>query len=193
MALKQLEEVGAFSTVPYDSDPEWELSPNSGCDWDVWDLFDEEPRIARLHKGTIEVEGHLALDTTDGYGYYVIEGDLIVHGVLKVEIDGEYNVVVVMGGLQAEALVVAWEAQFYVLGDTTITGPMISELSDCGACYLNGKTVVRGLHDAGEVNLWLGPNPDAPKLEIGSRYSKEHCEDPIAEMLKDLRAGKPLT
>lgn len=192
MSLKQLEAVGAFSRVPYDDSADWEMGPCSGCDWHVRDLFGEAPETVLLHAGTLEVAGDLSLDTPDGYGYYVIEGSLVVRGILKVEIDEEYNVLVVTENLHAEALIVAWETQLYVLGDTTVTGPLLSELSDGGACYLNGKTVAEGLFDAGAIPPWLGRKPDVPRLEIGSRYSPANCRDPIAKMLEDLRAGKSL-
>jgi len=193
MALKQLEAVGAFSKVPYGSSADWEMGPCSGCDWHVLDLFGVAPETVLLHSGTLEVAGDLSLDTPDGYGYYVIEGSLMVGGILKVEIDEMYNVIVVTGDLQAQALVVAWETQLYVLGNTTVTGPLLSELSDGGACYLNGKTVAKGLLDVGETPPWLGGKPDVLRMEIEPRYSSENCEDPMARMLEDLRAGRTLT
>ena len=142
--------------------------------------------------GTLEVAGDLCLDRADGYGYYVIEGSLIVRGILQVAIDEHYNVIVVTEDLHARALAVAWETQLYVLGNTTVTGPLLSELSDGGACYLNGKTVAQGLFDVGTTPPWLGPKPEVPRLEIGSRYASESCDNPMARMLEDLRAGKSL-
>lgn len=192
MALEQLEAVGAFTRVPYDTSADWELAPNSGCDWHVLDLFGEYPREVLLHRGTLEVAGDLDLDTPEGFGYYVIEGSLIVRGILKIEIDEAYNVIIVTEDLRARALVVAWETQLYVLRDTTVTGPLIAELSDGGACYLNGKTVAAGLVDVGQVPPWLGPRPEVPRLEPGPRYTAEGSEDPVARMLEDLRAGRPL-
>jgi hypothetical protein len=193
MSLKQLEAAGAFSRVPYDVSADWEMGPCSGCDWHVRDLFGEEPETVLLHAGTLEVAGDLVVDGADGYGYYVIEGSLIVGGMLQVAIDADYNVIVVTGDLRARALAVARETQLYVLGNTTVTGPLLSDLSGGGACYLNGKTVAQGLLDLGSTPPWLGPRPDVPRLEIGARYASGSCEDPMARMLEDLRAGKSLT
>jgi hypothetical protein len=87
------------------------MGPCSGCDWHVLDLFGEAPETVLLHEGMLEVARDLSLDTPDGHGYYVIEGSLIVHGILKVEIDETYNVIVVTENLHAQALVVAWETR----------------------------------------------------------------------------------
>lgn len=194
MALAQLEKVIPFSDVPFDEDADWNILFCSGCDWHVDDIFGEVPETVRFHAGSIQLPTELVIDHPAECGYYVVDGSLTVDGLLRIQIDDELNAIIVMGDLRATGLAVSWETQLYVMGRTTFNGPLLANLSEDGACYLNGGATAEAVFDVGDVPPFLAQDTrNVPRPDVAARYKVDEGDDPIVQMLDDLRAGKSVT
>lgn len=192
MSFPELEKLAPFESQAYEPDQFYDVKTLSDDDWDADDLFGEEPESIRFHQGNIASAGDLVLTDVDEYGYYVVDGNLDIDGVLRLCYSDLYNVVIVTGDLSAKALVVGGSCHLYVVGTTTIEGPILSSLSDGGGCYFRGPTQAeavlkldRGLLSFSELDV-RNPSP-----QFRSDYAESPSEHFI-EMCSDLSEGKSI-
>jgi len=191
MPLQNLETIAFFIDEPYDSSASYSVRACTNDDWDVEDLFGDIPEIVRMYRGDISHQGNLDLVNPDEYGFYVIDGSLDIEGVLFMQISDMYNPLVIVGDLRAQSVVLTRHTHLYVLGKTEITGALVTDLADGGGCYLRGGSAFDCFLDLNgqaavqdERGAALSPTP------LASRYDIDKCDDPFAQLLEDLRAGR---
>ena len=190
MSFPELEKLVPFENKAFEPDQPYDVKVLSDDDWYADDLFGEEPESVRFHQGNIVSANDLVLSDADEYGYYVVDGDLHVEGVLRLTYSDLYNVVVIMGNLSAKALIVGGECQLYVIGTTTLSGPILTTLSDGGACCFKGRTVAEAVLNMDRIE------PSFSELDVTSQsaqFRSDYAECPAEHfeaICSDLSEGK---
>ena len=186
MQFKEIRSQLAFEERPYDELPAaLVLSTLSNAAWYVEDLFGEVPETFMHADGGETLDGNVCLHRPEDHGYYVVDGDLTVDGVLCLTVWDVTNIFVVAGDLTAKGIVLDSDVQLYVLGATTLSGPLISSLSDAGFAMFRGPVTARGRFDLsyGETVF----KDDAPERE-------EQLDDEFAayeDLLEELDNASP--
>ena len=193
MSFPELEKLAPFESRPYEPDQLHDVKILSNDDWHADDLFGEEPESIRFHAGSITHTGDLVLSDIDEYGYYIVDGNLDIGGVFRINYSELYNVLVVTGNLTAKALVLAGDCQLYVVGTTVVEGSFLTTLSDGAGCYFRGATTAEAL-------LRIGDRCEPVFAELAVRVSSpsfraDYAESPsehFEAMCSDLCAGKSI-
>jgi len=158
----------------------FELSKVSDGDWFDEHLVGDE--VFEFRKtGKITVQGHVAFPRTEGYTYWIVDGDMKVDGVLSVDTWDEASVLVVAGNLIANAVYVGSEAHLYVLGDLTVNRAIISNISDAG-----------GFRVVGEVTCPLIVSQDRePDFEVDEWGSEDELDADLKQLVA-LCSNRPI-
>lgn len=153
--------------------------------WYIEDLFGEEPETYMRAEGD-RLPGNVFLNRPDDYGLWIVDGDLIVEKALCLSVWDMTNVVIVTGDLEAEGLVLDAEVHFYVLGATTLSGPLIANLSDAGYASFRGPARAMG---------WFEPGSGETVFNSGGPNLEEMLDDEFLEyeeLLERLGSGGAL-
>ena len=193
MITETIRNQGKFVERPWNKLPS-KLSIDKLSDdcFEIEDLFGEEPETYLLHAGSLSVPSDWTVGDEGAYRYFVIDGDLVVDGVLAMAIADLFNVVVVKGDLKAKALFVAQECQLYVLGDALLQGPLVSELSDSGYLAVNGKLQAQAVIDiGGRGEMALADFDDEP-LGVDDLVERFQDRPSLEVIIEALRTGEKL-
>lgn len=142
--MMTLNELANFKTIPFSElENKYSFSSCTNGDWDIEDLFGEEPEEVFYYKGDIHITGNVLIEGNDEHSYFFIDGNLIIDGTFSINIDDIYNVLGILGKLNAKNLLLSYQAFLFVQKEVKITNTMFTTIGDEAACYFNDKATVK--------------------------------------------------
>jgi hypothetical protein len=193
MIRERIRNQGTFVEKPWNTlPPQLSIDKLSNRCFEIQDLFGEQPDTYLLHAGDLSVPSDWRVGDEDAYRYFVIDGDLVVDGVLAMAIADLFNVVIVTGNLKAKALFVAEECQLYVLGNAELHGALVSELGDSGYLAVNGKLKARAVIDIGRRGEKSLSDYDGERLGASDLVERFKDRPPQAAIIEALRTNDKL-
>lgn len=122
-------------------------------DWSLEDLLGEAPAHVFVHDGKVEIDGDLAIAVSgDHAGVYVIEGDLVVGGMLELALADGDLVLRVTGSVRAANLAVIGQAHLWIGKDLKVAGYLVDGMSDGGGLRVEGATTAKAILEVGRGN-----------------------------------------
>ncbi|MBW1298475.1 hypothetical protein [Aquimarina litoralis] len=171
MKIQNIQDLVEFKEIPYSEIQEkHKIKKASNNLFYADDLFGDEPETVFYYKGDIHIKESLILsDLPYEYGCFVIEGNIIINGVLAIEVSDMYNTLTIDGNLQCKNLLLSGEAFLSVLKDTEVENLFYNNISDGGGAIFHNKIVAKSFFNQANAHLEM-KNKDN---KIGEDISSE--------------------